>query len=132
MANDEQLPLQWAEVPPNRRPWGPMQMIPRQTPALVATGMQWGVHTPPPAAEPPLSIHGERRSAHFALAHGVQGSRAPVVLPVVSLCLPSLRGMPAGMAIDHHQAPAAHQCGVIRELQLARHKSEVLPFSRVH
>jgi hypothetical protein len=44
----------------------------------VATGMQWGVHTPPPAAEPPLSIHGERRSAHFALAHGVQGSHALV------------------------------------------------------
>jgi hypothetical protein len=81
MANDEQLPLQWAEgvvVLPNRHPWGPMQTILRQTPAPVATGMQWGVHTPPPAAEPPLSIHGERSSAHFALAHGVQGSRAPV------------------------------------------------------
>ncbi|KAL5663535.1 hypothetical protein ACJX0J_023643, partial [Zea mays] len=80
MANDEQLPLQWAEavvVPPNRHPLGPMQTIPHQTPAPVATGMQWGVHTPPLAAEPPLSIHGERRSAHFALAHGVQGSRAP-------------------------------------------------------
>jgi hypothetical protein len=81
MANDEQLPLQWAEVvvvPPNQHPWGPMQTIPRQIPAPVATGMQWGVHTPPPAAEPPLSIHGERRSAHFALALGVQGSHAPV------------------------------------------------------
>jgi hypothetical protein len=81
MVNDEQLPLQWAEavvVPPNPHPWGPMQTIPRQTPAPVATGMQWGVHTPPPAAEPPLSIHGERRSAHFALAHGVQGSHALV------------------------------------------------------
>jgi hypothetical protein len=30
-------------------------MTPRQTPAPVATGMQWGVHTPPQAAEPPLS-----------------------------------------------------------------------------
>jgi hypothetical protein len=42
MANDEQLPLQWAEavvVPPSRRPSGPMQTIPRQTPAPVATGM---------------------------------------------------------------------------------------------
>jgi hypothetical protein len=81
MANDEQLPLQWAEavvVLPSRHPLGPMQTIPHQTPAPVAMGMQWGVHTPPPAAEPPLSIHGERRSAHFTLAHGVQGSHAPV------------------------------------------------------
>ena len=42
MANDEQLPLQWAEavvVLPNRHPWGPMQTILRQTPAPVATGM---------------------------------------------------------------------------------------------
>jgi hypothetical protein len=81
MANDEQLPLQWVGavvVPPSQHPWGSMQTIPRQTPAPVATEMEWGVHTPPPAAEPPLSIHGERRSAHFALAHDVQGSRAPV------------------------------------------------------
>jgi hypothetical protein len=81
MANDEQLPLQWVEavvVPPNRHPWGAMQKIPHQTPAPVARGMQWGVHTPPPAVEPLLSIHGERRSAHFALAHGVQGLHAPV------------------------------------------------------
>jgi hypothetical protein len=81
MVNDEQLPLQWAEAvvgPPSRRPWERMQTTLRQPPAPVVTGMQWGVRTPPPAAEPPLSIHGERRSAHFALAHGVQGSRALV------------------------------------------------------
>ncbi|PWZ33429.1 hypothetical protein Zm00014a_033330 [Zea mays] len=41
MVNDEQLPLQWAEVamvPPNQHPWGRTKTIPRHPPAPVARG----------------------------------------------------------------------------------------------
>jgi hypothetical protein len=41
-------------------------------------GTQWGGRTPLPAVEPPLSTYGAHISARFALAHGVQGWRAPV------------------------------------------------------
>jgi hypothetical protein len=45
--------------------------------------------------EPPLSIHGEHRSARFALAHGVQGWHALVEV----LCLAQQQTPPT----SHHQ-----------------------------
>jgi hypothetical protein len=56
---------------------------------------RWGDCIQPPAATPPLSIHGSCKSAYYALEHDVQGWRSSMGSPLLAQ-----RRMPP---IAHHR-----------------------------